>query len=74
MIHQAIAALIKEGDPKLTCYLSVDHSIYNGLGIDKMLSSYAQASEKDFTAKPIQIFFDEIQYPRDWELHLKTGR
>ncbi len=38
MIHHAIQALLDEGaSPKSLCYVSVDHPIYNGLSLEKLL-------------------------------------
>jgi predicted AAA+ superfamily ATPase len=73
MIHQAIQALLDEGsDPKSLCYFSVDHPIYNGLSLDKLLEYYGEATGVDYRSKQIYAFFDEIQYLREWELHLKS--
>jgi uncharacterized protein len=73
MIHHAIQALIDEGvSPQSICYFSVDHPIYNGLSLDKLLSNYSQASGTDYEKDDVYVFFDEIQYLRQWELHLKT--
>jgi uncharacterized protein len=73
MIHQAIQGLIKEGvSAKFLCYFSVDHPIYNGLSLEKLLEYYAQATGVDHTLQPIYVFFDEIQYLRKWEVHLKA--
>jgi predicted AAA+ superfamily ATPase len=73
MIHHAIQALLRDGvRPKSICYFSVDHPIYNGLSIDKLLAYHAQASGVDYKSEQIYIFFDEIQYLREWEVHLKT--
>jgi predicted AAA+ superfamily ATPase len=73
MIHQAIQALLDEGvPPKSLCYFSVDHPIYNGLSLDKLLEYYGQATGVDYKAEQIYAFFDEIQYLRKWEVHLKS--
>jgi hypothetical protein len=73
MIHHAIQALIDEGvSPRSLCYFSVDHPIYNGLSMEKLLSYYSQASGMDHQSEQVYIFFDEIQYLREWEVHLKT--
>ncbi len=73
MIHHAVQALIRDGvPPKSICYFSVDHPIYNGLGLEDLLDYYGQASSRDFTASQIYVFFDEIQYLRKWEVHLKS--
>jgi uncharacterized protein len=74
MIHHAIQALMGEGvSPKSLCYFSVDHPIYNGLSLEQLLEHYAQATEVDYRTEPIYVFFDEIQYLRKWEVHLKSA-
>jgi uncharacterized protein len=74
MIHHAIQALLDGGlPPKSICYLSVDHPIYNGLSLEKLLSYYGQSIGVDHTSEPIYVFFDEIQYLRKWEVHLKSA-
>jgi predicted AAA+ superfamily ATPase len=73
MIYHAIQALLSEGVlPQSICYFSVDHPIYNGLSIQKLLDYYSQASGVDYKTQQIYIFFDEIQYLRQWEVHLKA--
>jgi uncharacterized protein len=73
MILQAIQALMDEGvPPRSICYFSVDHPIYNGLSMEKLLSYYAQASGTDYKVDETFVFFDEVQYLRNWEVHLKT--
>ncbi len=73
MILHAIQALIDSGvSPRSICYFSVDHPIYSGLGMDKLLSYFSKATATDYTNEQCYAFFDEIQYLREWELHLKA--
>jgi len=73
LIHHAIQALLEEGvPPESICYLSVDSPTYNGLSIDKLLDYYGQSKGADFKSRAIYMFLDEIQYLRDWEVHLKS--
>jgi hypothetical protein len=73
MIHHAVQALLREGvPPKSVCYLSVDHPLYNGLSLERLLEFYGQASGVDYKSQRVFVFFDEIQYLRDWEVHLKS--
>lgn len=72
MIHHTIQALLKSGvRPEAICYFSVDHPIYNDLSLEKLLKYYGQASGIDYTSEQVYVFFDEIQYLRKWETHLK---
>ncbi len=73
LLHHAIHCLLKENiSAKSICYFSVDHPIYNGLSLEKLLDYYQQASGVDYKSKQVYVFFDEIQYLRKWEVHLKT--
>jgi hypothetical protein len=73
MIHHAIAGMLEDGvEPKRICYFRVDHPIYMGLGLEQMLQQYQDATGVDFSAEPCHVFFDEIQYLKNWELHLKA--
>ncbi len=72
LIHQAIGRLIAGGVPPTAIgYVSVDHPLYNGLGLEELLDHAREANGVD-PAEPFFIFFDEIQYLREWEVHLKT--
>lgn len=73
MIYHSIQALLSEGArPESICYFSVDHPIYNGLTIDRLLDFYSRATGVDRQRAEIWAFFDEIQYMRDWEAELKS--
>ena len=74
LIHQAVQALIESGvAPHRIGYLSVDHPIYNGLSLEKLLEHFGQAGGADFRREEVFVFFDEIQYLRNWEVHLKSA-
>jgi hypothetical protein len=73
MIHHLIGQLLSAGvHPKNICYFSVDHPIYNGLGLEDFLKSYEAATSVDLSKNRCYVFFDEIQYLKDWEKHLKS--
>jgi uncharacterized protein len=73
MIHHAIQALLDNGiNPKSICYLSVDNPIYNTLTLEKFLAAYAHTAGIDIDQQQVYVFFDEIQYMRHWETHLKA--
>ncbi len=73
MIHHAIQALLsEETDPKSICYLSVDNPIYNTLTLENFLHAYAHTSGVDIDKQQLYVFFDEIQYMRNWETQLKA--
>ena len=73
MIHQTIKALLESGvSANAICYFSVDHPIYNELSLEKLLKYYVQATGVDPKSDQLFVFFDEIQYLRKWEIHLKS--
>jgi uncharacterized protein len=73
LLHHAIGRLIKDGiSPREIGYFSVDHPLYNGLSLEQLLECYAEVTGVDYKSTPTFMFFDEIQYHRDWEVHLKS--
>jgi len=73
MIHHLIHRLLSAGvQPKNICYISVDHPIYNGLSLEEFIRSYEKAASIDTSREMCYIFFDEIQYLKEWEKHLKS--
>ena len=73
MLYQAIGELIKRGvTPTSLCYINVELPLYNGLGIEQFVKLAWKATGADKNG-PFFFFFDEIQYLRNWEVHLKTS-
>ncbi len=73
LIHHTIQRLINSGVcPKNIAYFSVDHPIYNGLSLESFLDIYFQATGIRYLEDECFIFFDEIQYLKNWEIHLKN--
>lgn len=73
LLHHVISSLIASGvPPRCIAYVSVDHPIYNGCGLDELMEHVRAASGSDDSGGQRFVFFDEIQYLRDWEVHLKS--
>lgn len=73
LLHHSIQDLLASGTPASSIwYLSVDHPIYNGLGLDELLMACKEATGVDPQSVKVHVFFDEIQYLRAWETHLKA--
>lgn len=71
MIYHAVQKLIKEGiDPKKICYVSIEAPVYLGLGLEQIVRFYMEIFGFK-SLKGCYIFFDEIQYLKNWEVHLK---
>ncbi len=72
LIHQMIQNLIEQGiSPKKIIYLSVETPIYNGIGLEELFRLCREAL-KVKSYSNFLVFFDEIQYLKEWEVHLKT--
>lgn len=73
MLHHTIQRLINDGiSPNKIGYFSVDHPIYNGLGLEELLDIFSEATGISYLEEECYIFFDEIQYLKSWEIHLKV--
>ena len=71
MIYHTIQQLIDEGvEPKRICYISIDAPVYIGIGLEQLLLLYKEAAGLD-SLVGCYVFFDEIQYLKLWEVHLK---
>lgn len=72
MVYHGIAELLKSGEQaKSIMYLSLETPIYTGLSLEKILNLFLTEFAHSRTSR-LTIFFDEIQYLRDWEVHLKS--
>jgi len=72
MIYQAIQKLINQGiSPKKICYISIDNPTYINIGLEQLFE-YAREAVNDKSNEDFYVFFDEIQYLKLWEVHLKS--
>jgi len=74
MLYHTIARLIKEGvDPQKIIYLSIDTPLYNNIALEQLFILAKGALKKgDDGPQGYYVFFDEIQYLKEWEIHLKS--
>ncbi len=73
MIFHSIQKLIDNGvDPKKIFYLSVETPVFNSIGIESLFNYCRKAVGKEDEFDGFYVFFDEIQYLKDWEIHLKS--
>jgi len=72
MVYHSVRALI---DSKISAqnilYISLETPIYTGLSLEKIIS-YFQELFKHNRDSDLYIYFDEIQYLKNWEIHLKS--
>jgi uncharacterized protein len=68
MIKQLIHEAINDGiDPRSILYASIDTPVYSGISLENFLEFMPQ----DTGATKRFVVFDEIQYLRNWQVHLK---
>lgn len=68
MLKQLIDDVIRseEIDRRCVLYVSIDTPIYSGIILEKFVELIPYEQGKRYV-----VIFDEIQYLRDWEIHLK---
>ncbi len=72
MVYHSIRALLDSGiNGKNILYISLETPIYTGLPLEKILNYFQELFSHSRDAK-LFVFFDEIQYLRNWEIHLKS--
>ncbi|MHA1537440.1 MAG: ATP-binding protein, partial [Alphaproteobacteria bacterium] len=72
MLTQAVQRLIDDKiEAKRIFYVSVDTPTYIGLSLEKMLRLFMEIHGHKRDAH-LFVMFDEVQYLKDWERHLKS--
>lgn len=72
MIYHAIKELIIRNTPSINIlYISLETPIYTGLSLEKLLGLFQELFTHGRDSN-LFIFFDEIQYLKNWEVHLKS--
>ncbi len=73
MLYHSIQRLIDEGvSPQNIIYVSVETPIYNGILLEQLFHLAKQVLGKEDSREQFYVFFDEIQYLKDWEIDLKS--
>lgn len=73
MLFHSIQRLIDEGvSPQNIIYVSVETPIYNNIYLEQLLLLAKQALGKTDSREQFFVFFDEVQYLKDWEVNLKS--
>lgn len=74
MIYHTIQRLIDEGvSAQNIIYISVETPIYNKIHLEQLFNLSKQILNKEKSLdEEFYVFFDEIQYLKDWEVHLKS--
>jgi len=72
LVFHWILSLIKSSyDFRKIFYFDLQQPLYNGLSLDDLVNYGAEASGTNIQ-DDLVVCFDEIQYLRDWEIHLKV--
>lgn len=72
MMYHAIDQLIEEGvNPQRIFFIGIDNPIYIHLSLQDILELCKEALKIEHL-RGCYVFFDEIQYLKDWERHLKV--
>ncbi len=71
MLFHSIQLLLQEGvNSQKIFFIGIDNPIYMHLGLEDILN-LCKTSLHQNTLNGCYVFFDEIQYLKDWERHLK---
>lgn len=72
MLHHLIKDLIDDGiDAQKIIFITIENPIYNNMALERLFALAKEATglkDKDGW----YVIFDEIQYCKDWEVHLKS--
>lgn len=65
--------LIDDGvSPQNIIYVPVETPIYNNILLEQLFSLAKQILSKEDSQEEFYVFFDDIQYLKDWEINLKS--
>jgi predicted AAA+ superfamily ATPase len=72
LLYHTIQGLLEQGvNPQKIAFVSIETPIYNNISLETLFTNVRKASG-NLDTKGWFIFFDEIQYLKDWEVHLKS--
>lgn len=71
IFHSIQTLLTQKVEPQRILYINIENPVYNNLSVDKLFQLARKATKRE-DPKGWFVFFDEIQYLRDWEIHLKV--
>lgn len=72
LLQHIIQKLLDKGvSAKSIAYLSIDQPLYSNLSMEELAARIREASGLKTTER-VFLFLDEVQYLKDWEIHLKV--
>lgn len=73
MIQHTIKHLLDTGvAPKKIFYVSIENPLFAVMYLEKLLNLYQEIHDHPRRSEGLYVFFDEIQYRKEWEVHLKS--
>lgn len=73
IMHHSMQQLITEGvSAQNIIYINVETPIYNKILLEQLFQIACTITEKNPTKDTLYVFFDEIQYLKNWEVELKS--
>lgn len=72
IVYHTISELLSNGiKPENILYLSLETPIYTGLSLESIITTYSELHGHKRNSH-LFIFYDEVQYHKNWEVHLKS--
>jgi len=72
LMYHAIEELMQKGvSPKKILYISIDNPVFINIRLEKLVTIFTNNFQHKLS-DGLYIFFDEIQYLKGWEQHLKS--
>jgi len=76
MLKHLIARLLQDGVPGThVLFLSLDTPLYSGRSLESLVQMFLDLHRhpaRPPATQPLWVIFDEVQYLKDWEVHLKS--
>jgi hypothetical protein len=73
MLYHLVQQLLNEGYPaRRILFITVENPIYNQIGLDQLFKLGIEAAGAEGDTSGWYVIFDEIQYLKEWDVHLKS--
>lgn len=73
LLQHWVQSLLEEGVlPRKIIFITIESPVYTGMGLEELFSLAKAAAGFPDDQEGWYVVFDEIQYLRDWDVHLKT--
>lgn len=73
MLHHWVQTLIDSNNsPKKIIFITIENPIYNNISLEELFANAREAAGDKDNLNDWYVIFDEIQYLKDWDIHLKS--